>query len=190
MEPNLLVSDRVQVVMPYHILFGQYEEERLGGAASAPPSPALRPSSPTSMPRSASRSASCSTKQALWKSWAGAEVKNVMLEHLYHKPTLNAREVYDAIKPALEEVRPYVTDTFHFLHKAVLEGKVILLEGQLGPMKDPDHGIYPMVVLLSSGRLRHRGRRSAPYEIKDIVCRVQGLFFRRGRQALSSAIFR
>ncbi len=98
------------------------------------------------------------------------EVKNVMLEHLYHKPTLNAREVYDAIKPALEEVRPYVTDTFHFLHKAVLEGKGHPAGGPAGPMKDPDHGIYPMVVLLSSGRLRHRGRRSAPYEIKDIVC--------------------
>ena len=118
------------------------------------------------------------------------EVKNVMLEHLYHKSTLNAREVYDAIKPALEEVRPYVTDTFHFLHKAVLEGKVILLEGQLGSMKDPDHGIYPMVT--SSSPLAGFGTVGAglpPYEIKDIVCVSKAYSSAVGAGAFVSEIF-
>ena len=42
-------------------------------------------------------------------------------------------------------IAPYVTDTSAYLNKALKEGKKILLEGQLGSLKDPDHGIYPMV---------------------------------------------
>ena len=190
-EPNLLVSDRVQVVMPYHILFDQYEEERLGGRSFGSTKSGIAPFFSDKYAKIGFQICELFDEaSALEKLERVLEVKNVMLEHLYHKPTLNAREVYDAIKPALEEVRPYVTDTFHFLHKAVLEGKVILLEGQLGSMKDPDHGIYPMVT--SSSPLAGFGTVGAglpPYEIKDIVCVSKAYSSAVGAGAFVSEIF-
>ena len=171
-KPRILVSDRAQILMPYHVLFDQYEEERLGGHSFGSTKSGIAPFYSDKYAKIGIQVSELFNTEVLRERVEKiCLLKNVMLEHLYHKPTLNAREVYDAIKPALEEVRPYVTDTFHFLHKAVLEGKVILLEGQLGSMKDPDHGIYPMVT--SSSPLAGFGTVGAglpPYEIKDIVC--------------------
>mgnify|MGYP000113871294 CR=1 FL=1 len=98
------------------------------------------------------------------------EIKNVMLEHLYHKPLLDPKELYDELVSYREMIRPYVCDVSAYLHNAIKEGKRILLEGQLGSLKDPDHGIYPMVT--SSSTLAAYGAIGAgipPYEIKDIT---------------------
>ena len=73
-------------------------------------------------------------------------------------------------------VAPYVGDVSLFLWNALKEGKEILLEGQLGSLKDPDHGIYPMVT--SSSTLAAYGAIGAgvpPYEIKKSHHSLQSL---------------
>lgn len=85
---------------------------------------------------------------------------------------------------------PYVADTFTLLHKAVKEGKTILLEGQLGSLKDPDFGIYPMVT--SSSTLAGYGAVGAgvpPYEIREIVTVVKAYSSAVGAGEFVSEIF-
>src|SRR5699024_6742377 len=76
--------------------------------------------------------------------------KNVTLAHLYHKPQLSAQAIFAELRKMRDEIAPYVGDTFQFLRQAQAAGKQILLEGQLGAMKDPDFGIYPMVTSSST----------------------------------------
>ena len=190
-EPNLLVSDRVQVVMPYHVLFDQYEEERLGGRSFGSTKSGIAPFYSDKYAKIGFQICELFDESyCLDKLERVLEVKNVTLKHLYHKPELSAREVYDSLKPALQEIKPYVTDTFRFLREAIAAGRTILLEGQLGSMKDPDHGIYPMVT--SSSTLAGFGAIGAglpPYEIKDIVCVVKAYSSAVGAGAFVSEIF-
>ena len=190
-EPKVLISERTQITMPYHVLFDQYEEERLQGKQFGSTKSGIAPFYSDKYAKNGIPVCELFYPDRLRDRLETVlEIKNTMLEHLYHKPTLNAREVYDAIKPALEEVRPYVTDTFHFLHKAVLEGKVILLEGQLGSMKDPDHGIYPMVTSSSTlAGFGAIGAGVAPYNIKDIYTGVKAYSSAVGAGAFVSEIF-
>ena len=93
-------------------------------------------------------------------------MKNVILEHLYHKPLIDPAELLNTLHEYRDMIAPFVCDVSAFLDKALKEGKTILLEGQLGTMKDPDHGIYPMVT--SSSTLAAYGAIGAgipPYEI-------------------------
>ena len=118
------------------------------------------------------------------------EVKNITMKHLYHKPELSAEDVFAQIKAQRDAMAPYVGDTFRFLRQARQEGKTILLEGQLGSMKDPDFGIYPMVT--SSSTLAAYGAIGAglpPYEIQDIVCVVKAYSSAVGAGAFVSEIF-
>ena len=118
------------------------------------------------------------------------EIKNVLLEHLYHKPLLDPKELYDELVTYREMIRPYVCDVSAYLHNAIKEGKKILLEGQLGSLKDPDHGIYPMVT--SSSTLAAYGAIGAgipPYEIKDITTVVKAYSSAVGAGAFVSEIF-
>ena len=190
-EPNLLVSDRVQVVMPYHVLFDQYEEERLGGRSFGSTKSGIAPFYSDKYAKIGFQICELFDESyCLDKLERVLEVKNVTLKHLYNKPELSAREVYDSLKPALQEIKPYVTDTFRFLREAIAAGRTILLEGQLGSMKDPDHGIYPMVT--SSSTLAGFGAIGAglpPYEIKDIVCVVKAYSSAVGAGAFVSEIF-
>lgn len=190
-EPNLLVSDRVQVVMPYHVLFDQYEEERLGGRSFGSTKSGIAPFYSDKYAKIGFQICELFDESyCLDKLERVLEVKNVTLKHLYHKPELSAWEVYDSLKPALQEIKPYVTDTFRFLREAIAAGRTILLEGQLGSMKDPDHGIYPMVT--SSSTLAGFGAIGAglpPYEIKDIVCVVKAYSSAVGAGAFVSEIF-
>lgn len=118
------------------------------------------------------------------------EIKNVLLEHLYHKPLLNADELFDELISYREMIRPYVCDVSSYLYHAIKEGKNILLEGQLGSLKDPDHGIYPMVT--SSSTLAAYGAIGAgiaPYEIKNITTVVKAYSSAVGAGAFVSEIF-
>ncbi len=114
----------------------------------------------------------------------------MLLEHLYHKPLLNPEEVYETLLSYRDMVAPYVCDVSRYLSDALKEGKTILLEGQLGSLKDPDHGIYPMVT--SSSTLAAYGAIGAgipPYEIKDIITVVKAYSSAVGAGAFVSEIF-
>ena len=146
-KPHILVSDRAQIVMSYHILFDQYEEERLGGKSFGSTKSGIAPFYSDKFAKVGFQvSELFDDKESLMESIENICLKkNVMLEHLYHKPLLEPEKIYEELMGYKEMIEPYVCDVAAYLEKAMKEGKEILLEGQLGTLKDPDHGIYPMV---------------------------------------------
>ncbi len=145
-EPHLLISDRAQVMMPYHILFDQYEEERLGKAAFGSTKSGIAPFFSDKFAKIGVQVNELFYPDELKEKLTRVlELKNLSLEHVYHKPLFNVDELMALLMEQREQIRPYVTDTAKFLQQAVKEDKTILLEGQLGTLKDPDFGIYPMV---------------------------------------------
>ena len=149
--PKIVVSDRAQMVMPYHILFDQYEEERLGKKSFGSTKSGIAPFYSDKFAKIGFQVSELFDEEALKEKVAGiCEKKNVMLEHLYHKPLLKPEEIFEELMSYKKMLEPYVCDVSLFLWNALKEGKEILLEGQLGSLKDPDHGIYPMVTSSST----------------------------------------
>lgn len=170
--PKLLISDRAQMVMPYHVLFDQYEEERLGGKSFGSTRSGIAPFFSDKYAKIGFQVQELFDEDCLKEKLDRVLViKNTLLEHLYQKPLLKADVLFEEMMKWKEFITPFIADTAAFLEKAVREGREILLEGQLGTMKDPDHGIYPMVT--SSSTLAGYGAVGAgipPYEIKEIYC--------------------
>lgn len=189
--PKILVSDRAQIVMPYHILFDEYEEERLAGKSFGSTKSGIAPFYSDKYAKIGFQVNELFDEEALREKLDRVVVqKNVLLEHLYHKPALNVDELFDTMMEYKEMVAPYVCDVSAFLYDAIKEGKNILLEGQLGSLKDPDHGIYPMVT--SSSTLAAYGAIGAgipPYEIQKIVTVVKAYSSAVGAGAFVSEIF-
>ena len=173
--PKIKVSDRAQIVMPYHILFDQYEEERLAGKSFGSTKSGIAPFYSDKYAKVGIQVSELFDEELLREKLERICVqKNVILEHLYHKPTLNVDELMDTLREYRKMVEPYVCDVSAFLYEAREQGKRILLEGQLGSLKDPDNGIYPMVT--SYTKLAGYGAVGAglpPYEIKRIVTVVK-----------------
>ena len=189
--PKLLVSDRAQIVMPYHILFDQYEEERLGGKSFGSTKSGIAPFYSDKYAKIGIQVSDLFDEEKLLEKLQRVCVtKNVLLEHLYHKPILKPEELLATLREYREMVKPYVCDVSLYLHKALKEGKTVLLEGQLGTLKDTDHGIYPMVT--SSSTLAAYGAIGAgipPYEIKQIVTVCKAYSSAVGAGAFVSEIF-
>mgnify|MGYP002548547066 CR=1 FL=1 len=173
--PKILISERAQMVMPYHILFDQYEEERLGGKSFGSTKSGIAPFYSDKYAKIGFQVSELFDEEHLKEKLASVcATKNVLLEHLYHKPLLNVDELFAELMEYKKMVEPYVCDVSLYLWNALKEGKEVLLEGQLGSLKDPDHGIYPMVT--SSSTLAAYGAIGAgipPYEIKRIVTVVK-----------------
>ena len=149
--PKILVSDRAQIVMPYHVLFDQYEEERLGKASFGSTKSGIAPFYSDKYAKIGFQVQELFDEETLKaKVQRVCETKNVLLEHLYHKPAINPDELLETLHEYRDMVAPYVADVGVFLNQALKDGKTILLEGQLGTLKDPDHGIYPMVTSSST----------------------------------------
>ncbi len=189
--PKILVSDRAQMVMPYHILFDQYEEERLGGKSFGSTKSGIAPFYSDKYAKIGFQVSELFDEELLQeKVQRVSEMKNVILEHLYHKPMIDPAELLNTLHEYRDMIAPFVCDVSTFLDKALKEGKTILLEGQLGTMKDPDHGIYPMVT--SSSTLAAYGAIGAgipPYEIKQIVAVSKAYSSSVGAGAFVSEIF-
>ncbi|WP_418631319.1 adenylosuccinate synthase [Waltera sp.] len=189
--PKILVSDRAQMVMPYHILFDQYEEERLGGKSFGSTKSGIAPFYSDKYAKIGFQVSELFDEELLQeKVQRVSEMKNVILEHLYHKPLIDPAELLNTLHEYRDMIAPFVCDVSTFLDKALKEGKTILLEGQLGTMKDPDHGIYPMVT--SSSTLAAYGAIGAgipPYEIKQIVTVSKAYSSSVGAGAFVSEIF-
>ncbi|MCR5369028.1 Adenylosuccinate synthetase [Eubacterium ruminantium] len=170
--PKLLVSDRAQMVMPYHVLFDEYEEERLKGASFGSTKSGIAPFYSDKYAKIGFQVSELFDDEKSLKEKIERVIiqKNVLLEHLYHKPLLTVEGVFETLMRYKSLIEPYVCDVSSYLDKAIKEGKNILLEGQLGTLKDTDHGIYPMVT--SSSTLAAYGAIGAgipPYEIKRVV---------------------
>lgn len=149
--PKIKVSNRAQIVMPYHILFDQYEEERLGKASFGSTKSGIAPFYSDKYAKIGYQVSELFDEELLKeKVVRTCEAKNVLLEHLYHKPLLDPEELLETLHTYRDMIAPYVCDVSTYLWNALKEGKTILLEGQLGTLKDPDHGIYPMVTSSST----------------------------------------
>ena len=178
-KPNILISDRAQIVMPYHIELDTLEEARLSENSFGSTKSGIAPFYSDKY-----------AKIGFQKIERVLAVKNTLYEHLYHQPPLKVDDVFNKLMEYKELIAPYVTDTFEYLYEAVKEGKNILLEGQLGALKDPDFGIYPMVT--SSSTLAGYGAVGAglpPYEIKEIIAVVKAYSSAVGAGEFVSEIF-
>lgn len=170
--PKLLISDRAQVMMPYHIDFDKFEEERLGKNSFGSTKSGIAPFYSDKYAKVGLQVCQLYDHDILRKRLEIALVKkNCLLENLYHKPAVDVDALVAHLEELAEKIKPMVCDTTLFLHKANKEGKTILLEGQLGTLRDPDHGIYPYVT--SSSPLAGFGCVGAgvtPRDMTDIYC--------------------
>ncbi|HAW16324.1 MAG TPA: adenylosuccinate synthase [Clostridiales bacterium] len=171
LNPNIMVSDRAQIIMPYHVLLDQYEEERLGGKAYGSTKSGIAPFYSDKFAKIGFQVCELFDKDRLKEKIERVlEIKNALIVNLYHKEAIDPDALFEEVSGYADIIKPFVGDTVTFLYEARKAGKKILLEGQLGSMKDPDHGIYPMVT--SSSTLAGYGAVGAgipPYEIGEIV---------------------
>ncbi len=170
--PRLIVSDRAQLLMPYHILQDSYEEARLGGRAFGSTKSGIAPFYSDKYAKTGIQVCDLFDEPRLRsRLTAAVELKNVLFEHLYHQPRVDAEALMEQLLSLRERIRPFVGDTVSFIHQALKDGKTVLLEGQLGSMKDPDLGIFPMTT--SSHTLAGYGCVGAgvpPAAIEDVIC--------------------
>ena len=190
--PDIKVSDRAQIVMSYHIKFDEYEEERLAGKSFGSTKSGIAPFYSDKFAKIGFQVSELFQEEEALREKAEniCEKKNILLEHLYHKPLLKAEDIVKELKQYREIIAPHVCDVSTLLWNALKEGKEILLEGQLGSLKDPDHGIYPMVT--SSSTLAAYGAVGAgipPYEIKKIITVCKAYSSAVGAGAFVSEIF-
>lgn len=190
-SPRLLISDRTQIVMPYHILFDQYEEERLSHRSFGSTKSGIAPFYADKYAKIGFQISELFDEAALAERLqAVLEVKNILIEHLYQREPLTAEPILAQLAQWREFVKPYVADTTAFLHDALKNGRKILLEGQLGALKDPDFGIYPFTT--SSSTLAGFGSVGAgipPYEIQEVVAVTKAYSSAVGAGAFVSEIF-
>lgn len=170
--PNLIVSERAQLLLPYHVLQDAYEEERLGGHAFGSTKSGIAPFYSDKYAKIGIQVCDLFDEARLKERLERAvEIKNILFENMYHKPAIDAEALFTQLLDLRETIRPYVGDAVSFVHQALKEGKSILLEGQLGAMKDPDLGIVPMTT--SSHTLAGFGCVGAaipPTAVEDVIC--------------------
>lgn len=191
-KPNIVVSERAQVLMPYHVLLDTYEEERLSDRKFGSTKSGIAPFYSDKYAKIGFQVWELlqDDDKLFEKVKNTLEIKNLIIEHVYHKPTLDPQELFETLKKYREMIKPYVINTAVFMNKAIKEGKTILLEGQLGSLKDPDMGIYPFTT--SSHTLAGYGACGAcipPYEIKDVITVVKAYSSAVGAGAFVSEIF-
>ncbi|MBQ6544520.1 MAG: adenylosuccinate synthase [Lachnospiraceae bacterium] len=190
-KPRVLISDRAQMVMSYHILLDTCEEERLAGRSFGSTRSGIAPFYSDKYAKIGIQVSELSDMDALRAKVENiCTLKNVVLTNLYHKEPLRPDDIMEELRTYQKMLEPYVCDTSAFLDRAIREGKNILLEGQLGTMKDPDHGIYPMVT--SSSTLAAYGAIGAgipPYEIKKVVAVTKAYSSAVGAGEFVSEIF-
>ncbi len=189
--PRLMVDRRTQLLMPYHVLQDTYEEERLAGNAFGSTKSGIAPFYSDKYAKIGIQIADLfDEKQLIERLDHICELKNILFTHLYHKEPLDPKALFDWLMVQREAIAPYIGDTVSFIHKALKEGKTILLEGQLGAMKDPDHGIYPFVT--SSHTLAGFGTVGGgvpPTAFSDIICVSKAYSSAVGAGAFVSELF-
>lgn len=190
-DPKILISDRVELMMPYHIMFDTLEEARLSDKSFGSTKSGIAPFYSDKYAKTGIQICDLFHEDVLMERIkAACEIKNVLLEHLYHKPLLDPQAVFDEVIKYKEVIAPYVVNTVEYLHQAIKEGKEILLEGQLGALKDPDHGIFPMTTSSSTlAGFATVGAGIPPYEIKKVYTVVKAYSSAVGAGAFVSEIF-
>ncbi|SCJ45426.1 Adenylosuccinate synthetase [uncultured Flavonifractor sp.] len=189
--PHIIVDQRTQVLMPYHVLQDTYEEERLAGAAFGSTKSGIAPFYSDKYAKIGIQVCDLFDEKRLMERLEHVcIIKNVLFEHLYHKPALDPKELFNTLMGYRDMIAPYVGDAVAYVHQALKEGKKILLEGQLGSMKDPDLGIYPFTT--SSHTLAGYGCVGAavpPSALTEVVCVTKAYSSAVGAGAFVSELF-
>ncbi len=189
--PKIMISERCQMVMPYHVLFDVYEEQRLGKASFGSTKSGIAPFYSDKYAKIGFQVCELFDEQRLKEKLNRVlEVKNILIKNLYHQQPLDADEIFNKMMTWREGIKDYVGDVRKLVYEADKAGKTILIEGQLGTLKDTDHGIYPMVT--SSNTIAGYGAVGVgvpPYSIKDIVTVVKAYSSAVGAGAFVSEIF-
>ena len=190
-RPNLIVSDRVQVMMPYHILLDTYEEQRLADQQFGSTKSGIAPFYSDKYAKIGFQLCELfDEKLTMNRLEKVCTLKNVLMEHLYHKPLLDPKKIFDEMRAARDRIAPYIGDTAALLDQAWRDGKDILLEGQLGALRDPDFGIYPFVT--SSHSVAGFGAVGAgvpPYAIEEVTAVTKAYSSAVGAGAFVSELF-
>jgi adenylosuccinate synthase len=143
-RPDVRISERAQALLPHHILFDSLEEERLGKESFGSTKSGIAPFYADKYLKIGLQMNELFDDSVMRSRLGKALVqKNVLLEKLYGKAPLSVDQIMAQVASVRDKLAPYVTDTTSLLLDAVDAGKTILLEGQLGTLRDPDHGIYP-----------------------------------------------
>ena len=190
--PNILVSDRAQIVMPYHVLFDALEEQRLGGKGFGSTKSGIAPFYSDKYLKIGIQVCDLyDDERLLSKLERACEQKNITLSALYHQDEmLEPKKLFDELVSYRERLRPFVGDAALFLNKAIKAGKTVLLEGQLGSLKDPDNGIYPFTTSSSPlAGFATVGAAIPPRAIEQIIVVVKSYSSAVGAGAFVSEIF-
>jgi len=190
-NPNILISERTQVLMPYHILFDTYEEERLGHKQFGSTKSGIAPFYADKYAKIGIQVCELFYPDRLKEKLESiCEVKNVLLKHLYNKPLIDPEALFDELMSYADMIKPYVCNTFEFLQKAIAEDKNILIEGQLGALRDPDFGIYPFTTSSSTlAGFAAVGAGIPPYKIDKVTAVVKAYSSAVGAGPFVSEIF-
>lgn len=191
-NPKIYISDRAQIVMPYHILFDVYEEERLSSRKFGSTKSGIAPFYADKFSKIGFQVNELFADENVLKDKIEQtmKIKNAILKNLYHKPEITVDEIFNKLMEYKELIKDYVIDSFDFIYNSIKNNKNILLEGQLGALKDTDFGIYPMVT--SSNTIAGYGSVGAgipPYEIKEIITVVKAYSSAVGAGEFVSEIF-
>ncbi|HEV7699121.1 MAG TPA: adenylosuccinate synthase [Pyrinomonadaceae bacterium] len=142
---RLKVSSRAHLIMPYHRALDHTSEERLGNEKIGTTLRGIGPAYEDKAGRRGIRVADALSPDVLrMRIERNLEEANRIIV-LYGQQPLRADEIYDEIAPLVERLRPFVTETSHFLSEARKANKKILLEGAQATLLDVDHGTYPYV---------------------------------------------
>ncbi len=190
--PKLLVSDRAQVLMPYHILFDELEEKRLGKNSFGSTKSGIAPFYSDKYLKIGIQVGEIFDDEILMERLAKVcEIKNNYIKSMYAgADLLDAKALFEKISAYREKLKPMVANVTAFLHQAIKEGKEILLEGQLGSLKDTDNGIYPFVTSSSPlAGFATVGAGIPPHQIKQIIVVAKAYSSAVGAGAFVSEIF-
>jgi len=189
--PDIKISDRAQIVMPYHILMDSLEEERLGSRGFGSTKSGIAPFYSDKYLKTGIQVSDLFDDEVLKEKIASnCKVKNQILKAVYNAPDIDERSIYNELMGYREQIRHMVCDVALFFNDAIKKGKKILLEGQLGALKDPDNGIYPFTTSSSPlAGFAAVGAGIPPYEIKDIITVVKAYSSCVGAGAFVSEIF-
>jgi adenylosuccinate synthase len=150
-DGNLFVSNRAQVILPYHRMIELASENAPGRVKIGTTSRGIGPAYEDKMGRRGLRVADLLDLQLLRKHIENAvREKNMIAHALFDSEPLDADKMYVEYARAAEQIAPFVCDTAVLLNQALNDGQSILFEGAQGTMLDIDHGTYPFVTSSSA----------------------------------------
>jgi adenylosuccinate synthase len=141
---NLVISDRANLIMPYHVLLDGLEEESRGGRAIGTTRKGIGPVFADKVARLGIRTGDLLDKETLLERLRPVlDYKNVILTKVYGAESLSLDEVYKQYCQYGERLAPHIRETTTIMDEALNRGELVLLEGAQGTLLDPDFGTYP-----------------------------------------------